>query len=149
NEHQGFTRFRRSPMRFLLAPFLAAGTLCAANADPAAITFNKQVLPVLQKRCQECHRPGEAAPFSLLTYKDARPWAKAMKGAVLSKKMPPWFADPAVGHFANDRRLAPEEVRTLVAWADQGALEGDPKDAPAPLQFTEGWTIGKPDVVYE
>ncbi len=85
----------------------------------------------------------------MLTYKDARPWAKAMKEAVLTKKMPPWFADPAFGHFSNDRRLAPEEVNTLVSWVDQGALEGDPKDAPQPLEFHEGWTIGKPDVVFE
>ncbi len=94
----------------------------------------------MQTRCQNCHRPGEAAPFSMLTYKDARPWAKAMKEAVLTKKMPPWFADPAFGHFSNDRRLAPEEVNTLVSWVDQGALEGDPKDAPQPLEFHEGWT---------
>ena len=136
-------------MRFLLAASLIAGGLFAGSNDPSAITFNKQVLPVLQKRCQGCHRPGEAAPFSMLTYRDARPWAKAMKEAVLTKKMPPWFADPAYGHFSNDRRLPPEEVNTLVSWVDQGAAEGDPKDAPKPLEFTEGWTIGKPDVVFE
>ena len=85
----------------------------------------------------------------MLTYKDTRPWAKAMKEAVLTKKMPPWFADPAYGHFSNDRRLSAEEIQTLVSWADQGALEGDPKDAPEPRQFADGWTIGKPDVVYE
>jgi hypothetical protein len=85
----------------------------------------------------------------MLTYKDARPWAKAMKEAVLTKKMPPWFADPAYGHFSNDRRLAQEEVNTLVSWVDQGAVEGDSKDAPPPVEFNEGWTIGKPDVVFE
>ncbi|MBZ5592769.1 MAG: thiol-disulfide isomerase [Acidobacteriia bacterium] len=135
-------------MRTLLAALLTAGSLFAAS-NPSAVTFNKQVLPLLQKRCQSCHRAGEAAPFSMLTYKDARPWAKAMKEAVLTKKMPPWFADPAYGHFSNDRRLAPEEVNTLVSWVDQGALEGEPKDAPPPLDFTDGWTIGKPDVVLE
>jgi hypothetical protein len=136
-------------MRTLMASLVVTGGLWAANIEPSNVTYNKQVLPVLQKRCQECHRPGEAAPFSMLTYKDTRPWAKAMKEAVLTKKMPPWFADPAVGHFSNDRRLTPEETQTLVSWVDQGAIEGDPKDAPPPLQFTEGWTIGKPDVVYE
>ncbi len=135
-------------MRTFLSMVTIAGSLIAAS-NPSAITFNKQVLPLLQKRCQNCHRPGEAAPFSMLTYKDARPWAKAMKEAVLTKKMPPWFADPAYGHFSNDRRLAPEEVNTLVSWVDQGALEGDPKDAPQPLEFNEGWTIGQPDVVFE
>jgi len=136
-------------MRTLVASLVITGGLWAANVEPSTVTFNKQVLPVLQKRCQECHRPGESAPFSMLTYKDTRPWAKAMKEAVLTKKMPPWFADPAYGHFSNDRRLSGEEIRTLVSWADQGAIEGDAKDAPPPLQFTEGWTIGKPDIVYE
>ena len=74
------------------------------------VTFNKDVLPVLQKNCQECHRPGEVAPMSLLTYSEARPWAKALKAAVVTQKMPPWFADPKYGHFANDRRLSPEEI---------------------------------------
>src|ERR1700687_3333747 len=133
-------------MRTILSLAVVASSVFAAS-NPSAVAFNKQVLPLLQKRCQNCHRPGEAAPFSMLTYKDARPWAKAMKEAVLTKKMPPWFADPAYGHFSNDRRLAPEEVNTLVSWVDQGALEGDPKDAPQPLEFSEGWTIGKPDVV--
>lgn len=113
------------------------------------VTFHKDVLPVLQKRCQECHRPGEAAPMSLLTYKEARPWAKAMKTAVLSKKMPPWFADPAHGQFVNDRRLSQSEIDTLTTWADAGAPEGNAKDAPAPLKFAEGWAMGKPDAVFE
>jgi hypothetical protein len=113
------------------------------------VTFSKDVLPVLQKSCQGCHRPGEAAPFSLLTYEEARPWAKGMKEAVLLRKMPPWFADPHVGKFSNDRSLSQKDISTLVAWSDQGAPPGDPKDAPAPLQFIEGWRIPKPDVVIE
>src|SRR5438477_9536911 len=77
----------------------------AAPADgDAAVTFNKNVLPILQKDCQTCHRPGEIAPMSFLTYKDTRPWARAMKTAVVTRQMPPWFADPAYGHFANDKR---------------------------------------------
>ncbi|MBL8217292.1 MAG: thiol-disulfide isomerase [Bryobacterales bacterium] len=120
-----------------------------AETSTRPTTFHTDVLPVLQKRCQQCHRPGEAAPMSLLTYKEARPWAKAMKAAVLGKTMPPWFADPAHGSFQNDRRLAAAEIETLVNWADSGAVEGDPKDAPAPLRFSNGWTIGEPDMVFE
>jgi hypothetical protein len=107
------------------------------------------VTPVLQKHCQSCHRPGEAAPFSMLTYKDARPWAASMKKAVVSMQMPPWHADPAVGHFGNDRRLTPDEIDTIARWADGGAPEGDPKKAPAPLTFLEGWNIGQPDKIFE
>jgi hypothetical protein len=111
-------------------------------------TFNKDVLPILQKHCQECHRPGEIAPMSLLTYTEARPWAKAMKTAVLTDKMPPWFADPNYGHFANDRRLSKAEIDTLSAWADNGAAEGNKKDAPPPRTFEDGWNI-KPDMIIE
>jgi hypothetical protein len=95
------------------------------------------VVPVLQKHCQSCHRPGEAAPFSMLTYKDARPWASAMKRAAVSRQMPHWHADPAVGHFKNDRRLAQAEIDTIAAWADNGAPEGDPRKAPAPVAFLD------------
>ena len=127
---------------------LAIGLLTGIAALAAPVTFNKDVLPILQKRCQECHRPGEIAPFSLLSYNEARPWAKAIKVAVVSEKMPPWFADPKYGHFANDRRLAPAEVQTLVAWVDGGAVEGDKKDAPPPRTFQDGWGI-KPDMIVE
>ncbi len=128
-------------------------SICAVAAvaapDTTNVTFNKDVLPILEKRCQDCHRPGEAAPFSMLTYKDTRPWAKSIRQAVLTKKMPPWFADPNVGHFANDRSLSQSEIDTLVAWIDGGVKEGDPKDAPAPRTFVEGWNIGKPDLVLQ
>src|SRR5215510_13632723 len=134
------------PMRgYLLASFALSLVATAAENAP---TFNKDVAPVLQKRCQVCHRPGEAAPFSLLTYKDARPWAKAIQQAVVSRKMPPWHADPSVGHFKNDRTLSDAERDTLVAWVNAGAPEGNPKDAPKPLTFIEGWNIGKPDAVF-
>ncbi len=120
-----------------------------AATNPSPVTFTKDVAPVLQKNCQGCHRPGEAAPFSLLTYEQARPWAKAMKEAVLLKKMPPWFADPHYGKFSNDRCLSQKEIDTLVAWSDAGAPQGDPKDMPPPASFVEGWRIPKPDVVFE
>jgi len=125
---------------------------CAAFAAAAPVpetTFYKDVLPVLQKNCQGCHRPGEAAPMSLLTYENARPYAKAIKGAVLSKKMPPWFADPHYGKFANDRTLSDADVKTLISWVDSGSKAGNPKDAPKPVDWAEGWQIGKPDMVFE
>ena len=127
---------------------LACGALLAAapNSQP---TFYKDVLPVLQKNCQNCHRPGEAGPMSFLTYESTRPWAKAIKTAVATKKMPPWFADPRYGHFENDRTLSAAEVNTLISWVDTGATAGNPKDAPKPINFVEGWNIGKPDVVFE
>jgi hypothetical protein len=125
-----------------------ATALTALGASNTQVTFNKDVLPVLQKNCQTCHRPGEIAPMSLLTYTDARPWAKAMKAAVLERKMPPWFADPQYGHFANDKRLSEAEIKTITAWVDAGAPEGLAKDRPAPRTFESGWNI-KPDIVIE
>src|SRR6478735_3003049 len=114
------------------------GAMSAIHAAPqqdsstGAVTFNKNVLPILQKNCQACHRPGEIAPMSFLTYQDTRPWAKAIKAAVVNHQMPPWFADAGYGHFANDRRLSDSDIKTLGAWADGGAVEGDPRDKPAP-----------------
>src|SRR6516162_1707378 len=120
----------------------------AFGAAPAP-TFYKEVLPVLQNNCQGCHRPGEVAPMSFLTYESTRPWAKAIEEAVLTKKMPPWFADPHVGKFANDRSLSKVDVETLVRWVESGGPAGDPGDAPPRVEFTEGWQIGKPDKIFE
>jgi hypothetical protein len=130
---------------------LGALCVCVAGAatNPPQVTFYKDVLPVVQKNCQNCHRPGEAAPFSMLSYKETRPWAASIKQAVLTKKMPPWFADPHYGHFSNDPSLSRAEIETLTAWADTGAKEGDSKDAPKPIEFAEGWRIGKPDVIVD
>ncbi|MGA2712172.1 MAG: cytochrome c [Bryobacteraceae bacterium] len=133
-------------LRVILVGCLLGSAALAANS--AAPTFNKDVLPILQANCQQCHRPGEIAPMSLLTYNEARPWAKAIKSAVVSQKMPPWFADPNVGHFANDRRLSDEQIKTLASWVDNGAPEGNAKDRPAPRVFQEGWNL-KPDMVIE
>ncbi len=122
-------------MRIISVSLACSLTVAAAMAATSGVTFNKDVLPVLQKNCQECHRPGEVAPMSLLTYAEARPWAKALKAAVVTQMMPPWFADPKYGHFANDRRLSPEEIAIIAAWADNGAPEGDAKDKPQPSSF--------------
>jgi hypothetical protein len=128
---------------------LYVALLVAASASAGQPTFHKDVEPILQKNCQGCHRPGEAAPFSLLTYKESRPWAKAIRESVRLKRMPPWFADPHVGRFANDRSLGQREIDTLVAWADTGAAEGNPKDAPTKVTQVTGWNIGEPDLVLE
>src|SRR5215472_5651573 len=128
------------------ALLLGASAFAAENA-PAPVTFNKDVLPILQQHCQSCHRPGNIAPMSFLSYESTRPWAKAMKAAVLTRKMPPWFADPQYGHYANDPSLSRAELDTIARWADGGALRGDPKGAPAPIQWeSNGWST-KPDVV--
>src|SRR5712691_2598039 len=140
-----------STMRFVLAALMAGVAALAADvsSSPASFTFHKDVLPILQKNCQGCHRPGQIAPMSFLTYENVRPWAKAMKAAVVSRKMPPWFADPKYGHFTNDRSLKPSEIDSLAKWADTGVAEGDPKDAPAAIQWPkDGWLI-QPEVVMD
>ncbi len=119
--------------------------MTAVAASNSTVTFNKDVLPILQKSCQRCHRSGEMAPMSFLTYRETRPWAKAMKEAVLTKKMPPWFAEQ--GHFANDPTLSQDQVDTLVSWANNGALEGDAKDRPAPVTFQDGWNMNADMIV--
>ena len=117
----------------------------AAAGGPA---FYKDVLPILQEHCQECHRPGEVGPFALTTYKQAAAWAEDVKAFTHDRRMPPW--KPVAGkEFVGDRRLAEKDVATLAAWVDAGCPEGDPKDAPPPRQFTDGWALGKPDLVLE
>src|SRR5438128_10046827 len=148
-------RLRRIAIRAIVGIMSMPGlfyypvSLAQANSSNPAPTFYKDVLPVLQRDCQSCHRAGEIAPMPFLDYESARPFASLIKNAVLHRKMPPWFADPRYGKFANDRNLTETDVKTLVAWADAGAPAGDPKEAPAPVKWTDGWKIGKPDVEYE
>lgn len=129
---------------FGIAPSVATADDTASAETP---TFARDVAPIFQAHCQGCHRPGESAPMSLLSYEDARPWAKSIAKAVATGQMPPWFADPAVGKWANDRRLAPEEIDAVVRWARGGAPMGDPADLPEPRAFSEGWNIGVPDQI--
>jgi len=114
-------------------------------------TFTKDVASILQRACQQCHRPGNIAPMSLLTYKDARPWARAIKQQVALRNMPPWFVDRNVGirKFKDDPSLSDEEIAKITAWADAGAPEGNPADMPPPRQFEDEskWHIGKPDLI--
>ena len=121
----------------------------ANSGSSKAVTFSRDVAPIFFKNCAECHRPGEAAPMSLLSYKDARPWARSIKEKVVTKQMPPWHADPHYQQFSNDRRLTQPQIDTITEWVDQGAKEGDPKDLPPAPKFVEGWAIGKPDIVLQ
>ncbi len=125
----------------------AAVLLPAVLPADAQVTFNRDVAPVLYRHCTSCHRAGEIAPMALVSYEDARPWAKSIRDKVSDGAMPPWHADPAHGKFRNDRRLSPAERDVLVRWAAGGALRGVPKDLPARPTYPEGWTIGAPDAV--
>jgi hypothetical protein len=127
--------------------FLALNPTAASVNSPAVVTFNKDVAPIIQKNCQGCHRPGEIAPMPLMSYKDVRPWARSIREKVVTREMPPWFADPRHGEFSNDCRLSQKEIETISAWVEAGAPEGNPKDLPPNPRYTEGWQIGKPDVV--
>jgi hypothetical protein len=121
----------------------------AGSSKASSATFTKDVAPILYKNCVDCHRAGEIAPMSLLTYKEVRPWAKSIRERVLDRSMPPWSADPRHGSWANDPRLSEQEIATIVEWVNAGAPKGDDKDLPSAPKFTDGWTIGTPDAVVE
>jgi hypothetical protein len=118
-------------------------TMIDTTSNP---TFHKNVLPVLQKNCQACHRDGGIAPMSFTSYESTRPWAKAIKAAVVNRKMPPWFADPHYGEFRNAPKLTDADIKTLVAWVDEGAREGEVSLNGGNLKGADGWRI-QPDVV--
>ncbi|MFN7826779.1 MAG: hypothetical protein ACK5RR_02310 [Acidobacteriota bacterium] len=110
-------------------------------------TFNNEVVRIFQRSCQSCHHPGDIAPFSLMTWKEARPWAAAIREQVALKQMPPWKPAADCGDFADARGLTPAEIATIVDWVDAGAPEGSPVDLPPPLEFPDGWSLGTPDLV--
>lgn len=127
------------------------GCIIGRKRTPQAgstVSFYKDILPILQARCQQCHRAGEIAPFALKDYDEVSNWAETIKEVVLDKRMPPWTADPTHGEFINDPRLSPTETATLVSWVDSGAPAGNPADKPPERQFNDGWNIGEPDAVY-
>ena len=128
-----------------------AGLPVPGAAQPAEqpVTFAEHVAPILYERCTTCHRPGQVGPMSLLTYADARPWARSIREKVAAREMPPWDADPAIGAWANDRSLSADEIATLVAWADAGAPRGDlAAMPPLPSYADSEWTIGEPDAIF-
>ncbi len=123
--------------------------LTAASVNGLPPTWSKDVAPIVYQRCVECHRAGEPAPMAFTSYREVRPWAKAIRERVLVRAMPPWLADPAHGSFRNDRRLSDKEIETVKDWVDGGAPEGDPKQTPPVPQFETGWNIGKPDQIFD
>jgi hypothetical protein len=133
--------------------FVAGGSRAISKEAEAKakskVTYSKDVSRILQDNCQTCHHPGTATPFSLMNRDDAVKWADNIKEAVTEKRMPPWCADPHHGKFSNDRRLKPADVEALMSWIDTGMEAGDPKDLPPERTYAEGWTIGKPDVIFE
>jgi hypothetical protein len=130
-------------IRSLLA---LAAIPCLSAASP---TFTKDVAPIFYRHCVGCHHPNDIAPMSLVDFQSARPWAKSIREAVLTRKMPPWFADARFEKFANDARLSAAELATIQAWVDQGAVEGDRRDLPKPPVFTDGWKLGAPDRIVD
>ena len=151
------TKFR--PIKFQVLPLSVAltfsGIAFAAKQENKPVTFAKDVAPILQEKCEECHRKGTAAPMSLATYQETRPWAKAIKERVVTRNMPPWHIDKTVGiqHFQNDRSLTDDQIAVIAHWVDSGAPLGDPKDLPAAKQWSleETWLLskqyGEPDFV--
>ncbi len=121
----------------------------AAPAQQGAPTFSRDIAPIFYAKCVSCHRPGEVAPMSLMSFKEVRPWASAIREKVANRVMPPWHADRDYGHFRNNLSLTQLEIDTIVQWANTGAREGDPAITPKPPEFAEGWQIGKPDQVFE
>src|SRR5437899_9954646 len=133
-----------------------SGLASAADTNVKPVTFAKDVAPILQQKCQDCHQPGSIAPMSLITYEDTRPWAKSMKERVASRQMPRWHIDKAVGiqKFKNDISLSDDQIDIIVRWVDAGAPLGNPKDMPPakPLRTDNEWQavkdgLGPPDLV--
>jgi hypothetical protein len=140
-----------------VAAFAASGTVVLTGGaqdvrvppTESAPTFSKDVAPIMYQKCVTCHRPGEIAPMSFITYQNVRPWARSIREKVLAREMPPWDADPQHGKFRNDRSLTEREIDTIVKWANAGARQGDPAEMPALPKYPAGWQIGTPDIVFE
>ena len=120
----------------------------SASNQAGSPSFTKDVAPIMFKSCVTCHRAGEIAPLSLMTYKEIRPWARAIREKVISREMPPWHADPQHGEWSNDRRISEKEIDTIVRWIDTGAKEGDARDLPPAPKFVDGWQIGEPEQIF-
>jgi len=131
----------------LASTFIAVISVRALDHTSKRVTFSKDVAQIMYKNCVQCHRPNDLAPMSLLSYKDARPWARSIREKVINRDMPPWSADPEFGKFSNSTQLTQKDIDTIVSWVDAGAPEGNPRDLPPQPNFSEDWRIGKPDIV--
>ena len=151
-ETTGYGRWR---LFGLAAAVLIAGAAHPAAAQDAEVTWSKDIAPILQRSCQQCHRPDGGAPMSLITYEDTRPWARSIKARTALRDkpdaMPPWYIEKNVGiqAYKGDISLSDEEITQVADWADNGAPRGNPADAPPPLEFADAsvWTIGEPDLI--
>lgn len=132
----------------LAAIALLLGATATVRAEGEKVTYAKDVAPILNARCVECHRPGEIGPMSLTSYEEVRPWAKSIMKAVHERVMPPWHADSSKVAYSNDRSLSEDQIATIVAWAKQGAPMGDPADLPAAPVFNPTWGMGEPDMIF-
>lgn len=139
---------------FAVIFFLAGSKVCFADDRPVTktdgattVTFNKDIAPLVFKHCAVCHRPGEVAPFSLLTYADAKKRAKQLQTVTSDRFMPPWKSVAGHGSFVGERRLSAEEIALIARWVKEGASEGAAVDLPAPPKFRDGWQLGKPDII--
>ena len=143
----------KAPVLAVAAVLLFPGVIAAQATTADPVTFTKDVAPILQRSCQVCHRDGSIAPMSLLTYEDARPWARAIKENVANRVMPPWYIDKRIGiqGFKADKSLSDEEIATIVRWVDTGAPRGNPADMPPPIEFQRmnEWHIGEPDLIVQ
>jgi hypothetical protein len=150
---EGISMSAMWPIRARVLPVAVVVVLAGAAPTVRAqqVTFTKHVAPILQRSCQGCHRPGSIAPMSLMTYDEARPWARAIKQKVAAREMPPWFIDRQVGvrKFKDDPSLTDDEIATIASWVDGGAVRGNPSDMPPPRQFADldEWSIGQPDLI--
>ena len=143
---------KRSHLLVFAAIILIAGIVVGSSStasEQTAPTFTKDVAPIVFNKCASCHRPGEVAPMPLTSYAEVRPWSKAIREEVLTKNMPPWYADPKTStlKFLNDRRLTQKEIETITAWVDAGAPKGNDADLPPFPKYAAGWTLGEPDLV--
>ena len=166
DDQYGYRQRRSQPTKNYVVDaidaLLSAGTVAVAEtpvqgchigrttkpSQTAQTSFYRDVLPVLQNRCQQCHRKGEIGPFALKSYADARDWGPTIREAVTERRMPPWPADPHFGKFSNDMSLSEAEIQTITKWVDDGCPEGNAAEKPPEKKFVDGWNIGKPDKVY-
>ncbi|MFL6449948.1 MAG: thiol-disulfide isomerase [Bryobacteraceae bacterium] len=140
------SRLSRNSVKLMGFLLLAAPIHLSAGQMTPQVTFTKNVAPILYSHCVVCHHPNDIAPMSLLTYHEVRPWAAAIREAVVQRTMPPWHADPHTGEYINDRRLSDQDIATIDRWAKSGAIEGSPEDLPAVPEFKDAWHI-KPDLI--